>query len=176
MIWPGMGDPAKRRKTLRYLAITAAIGIGIALTNTLVVQKIVKADDPLYQCINGRDITYQLSVTMEIYVDGVKQNIPANIGMEPNCQRTMYTLSDDGVVHVAWTKPYAFTVGHFLWISGFDYRDTDDKTSKIYVNGLESPDFINTVLQDGATYKAEFVTKNSEGAPTFTPPTSQNNQ
>jgi hypothetical protein len=170
MIWPGMGDPQKRRKTLRYLAITAAIGIGIALTNTLVLQKIVKADDPLYQCINGRDINYQISATFEIYVDGVKQDIPANIGITNNCQRSMYTLADDGVVHAAWTKPYAFTVGHFLWISGFDYRDTDDKASKIYVNGIESPDFINTVLQDGAHYRAEFVSKSSEAPPSFTPP------
>lgn len=175
MIWPGMGDPQKRRKTLRFLAITAAIGIGIALTNVYVIQKVVKADDPLYQCINGLDVTYQLSTTFEIYVDGVKQNIPAGIGITPNCQRSMYTLSDDGVVHVAWTKPYAFTVGQFLWISGFDYRDTDDKASTIYVNGVESPDFINTVLQDGAHYRVEFATKNSQGAPTFTPP-SQNNQ
>jgi hypothetical protein len=170
MFWPGMGDPVKRRKTLRYLAITAAIGVGIALTNTLVIQKIVKADDPLYQCINGRDITYQLSATFEIYVDGVKQNIPAGIGITPNCQRSMYTLSDDGVVHAAWTKPYPFEVGHFLWISGFDLRDTDDKTSKIYVNGVESPDYIHTIIQDGASYKADFVTKASEAAPSFTPP------
>ncbi|MDE1727110.1 MAG: hypothetical protein KGH89_07600 [Thaumarchaeota archaeon] len=170
MIWPGMGDPSKRKKTLRYLAITAAIGIGIALTNTLVIQKIVKADDPLYQCINGRDIKYQLSATLEIYVDGAKQDIPANIGITKDCQRSIYTLSDDGVIHAAWTKEYPFEVGHFLWLMGFDLRDMDDKQSKIYVNGVESPDFIHTLLQDGAHYRAEFVSKNSQGAPTFTPP------
>ena len=27
MNWPGMGDPTKRKKTLRFLAITAIIGI-----------------------------------------------------------------------------------------------------------------------------------------------------
>ncbi len=170
MIWPGMGDPSKRKKTLRYLAITAAIGIGVALINTLVVQKIVKADDPLYQCINGQDITYQISATLEIYVDGVKQNIPANVGIIKGCQRSMYTLSDNGVIHAAWTKEYPFEVGHFLWLMGFDLHSMDDKQSKIYVNGVESPDFIHTILQDGAHYKAEFVSKNSEVAPSFTPP------
>ncbi|MGI0088245.1 MAG: hypothetical protein ACREBI_09870 [Nitrosotalea sp.] len=170
MIWPGMGDPSKRRKTLRYLAITAAIGIGVALINTLVVQKIVRADDPLYQCINGRDINYQISSTFEIYVDGVKQPIPANIGITKDCQRSIYTLSDDGVIHAAWTKKYPFEVGHFLWLAGFDLRAMDDKKSKIYVNGVESPDFIHTELQDGVHYKAEFVSKNSEAPPSFTPP------
>ncbi|MDE1867248.1 MAG: hypothetical protein KGI08_06025, partial [Thaumarchaeota archaeon] len=135
-----------------------------------VIQKIVKADDPLYQCINGRDIKYQLSATLEIYVDGAKQDIPANIGITKDCQRSIYTLSDDGVIHAAWTKEYPFEVGHFLWLMGFDLRDMDDKQSKIYVNGVESPDFIHTLLQDGAHYRAEFVSKNSQGAPTFTPP------
>ena len=171
MIWPGMGDPSKRRKTIRYLAITAAIGIGVALANTLIVQKIVKADDPLYQCINGRDITYQLSATLEIYVDGVKQNIPANIGITNSCQRSLYTLSDDGVIHAGWTKEYPFEVGQFLWIMGFDIRSMDDAKSKIYVNGVESPQYIHALLQDGAHYRAEFVSQNSQGAPTFTPPT-----
>ena len=170
MIWPGMGDPSKRRKTLRYLAITAAIGIGVALANTLIVQKIVKADDPLYQCINDRDIKYQLSATLEIYVDGVKQDIPANVGITKDCQRSLYTLSNDGVIHAGWTKEYPFEVGHFLWLMGFDLRDMDDTKSKIYVNGVESPNFIHTILQDGAHYKADFVSKNSQGAPTFTPP------
>jgi len=172
MIWPGMGDPSKRKKTLRYLAITAAIGIGIALTNTLVVQKLIKADDPLYQCINGREINYQISATLEIYVDGVKQDIPANVGITNNCQRSLYTLSDDGVIHAAWTKEYPFQLGHFLWVMGFDIRDMNDVKSKVYVNGVESPDYINTLLQDGAHYRAEFVSNenSSSGAPTFTPP------
>lgn len=172
MIWPGMGDPAKRKKTLRYLAITAAIGIGVALANTLVVQKIIKADDPLYQCINGRDIQYQLSATLEIYVDGVKQPIPANIGITKDCQRSLYTLSDDGVIHAGWTKEYPFEVGHFLWLMGFDLRDMDESKSKIYENGVESPNFIHTLLEDGAHYKANFVSKdnNGQGAPTFMPP------
>lgn len=170
MIWPGMGDPSKRRKTIRYLAITAAIGIGVALANTLIIQKIVKADDPLYQCINGRDVTYQLSATLDVYVDGVKQSIPANVGITKSCQRSLYTLSDDGVIHAGWTKKYPFEVGQFLWIMGFDIRSMDEAKSKIYVNGMESPEYIHTLLQDGAHYRAEFVSQNSQGAPSFTPP------
>ena len=173
MFWPGMGDPAKRRRTIRYLAITAAIGIGVALLNTMVVQKIIKGDDPLYQCINGRDITYQLSATLDIYVDGVKQNIPANVGINKDCQRSLYTLSDDGVIHAGWTKKYPFQIGQFMWIMGFNIHNMDESKSKIYVNGVESSDFIHAPLIDGAHYRAEFVSQNSEGAPTFTPPASK---
>ncbi|MGI0046145.1 MAG: hypothetical protein ACREBB_03010 [Nitrosotalea sp.] len=174
MIWPGMGDPAKRKQTLRYLALTAAIGIGVVLINTLVVQKILKADDPLYQCINGREINYQLSATLELYVDGVKQNIPPNVGITNNCQRSLYTLSDDGVIHAAWTKEYPFEVGHFLWLMGFNLHGMDDAKSKIYVDGEESPHYIHTLLQDGAHYKADFVSNdNGSGVtPIFNPPSS----
>ena len=169
MFWPGMGDPAKRKKTLKYLAITAAIGISVALGNTFF-QSQIKQGDPLYQCTNGKDIKYQLSATLEISVDGVKQDIPANIGITKDCQRSLYTLADDGVIHIASTKEYPFEVGHFLWLMGFDLRDMDESKSKIYENGMESPDFIHTIIHDGAHYRAEFVSKNSEGAPTFTPP------
>jgi len=29
MIWPGMGDPYKRKKTLKFLAITAIIAVSV---------------------------------------------------------------------------------------------------------------------------------------------------
>jgi len=171
MFWPGMGDPAKRKKTLKYLALTAAIGISVALGNTFI-QTQIKKDDPLYQCINGRnDIQYQISATLEVTVDGKKKDIPTNVGITKECQRSIYTTSDDGTIHVASTKKYPFEVGQFLWIWNFDLRDMDETKSKIYANGVESPDFIHTIIQDGAHYRAEFISKN-EGAPTFTPPQS----
>jgi hypothetical protein len=169
MFWPGMGDPAKRKRTLKFLVLTAGIGIAVALTNSLVVQKVVKADDPLYQCINDNEIHYKISATLEVTVDGKKQDIPANVGITKDCQRSLYTLADDGVIHAEWTKKYTFEVGQFLWIWNFPLRDMDETKSRIYVNGVESPNFIHTVIEDGAHYKAEFVSKNT-GAPTFTPP------
>ena len=169
MFWPGMGDPAKRKKTLKYLAITAAIGISVALTNTYI-QTQIKKDDPLYQCINGRnDLQYQISATLEVMVDGKKKDIPSNVGITKDCKRSLYTLSDDGTIHISSTKNYPFEVGQFLWIWGFNLRDMDETKSKIYANGIESPDFVHTMIEDGTHYKAEFVSKN-QGAPTFTPP------
>jgi len=170
MIWPGMGDPTKRKKTLKYLAITAAIGISVAVGNTYF-QAQIKQNDPIYQCTNGQDIKYQISATLEVTVDGMNKPIPANVGITKDCQRSLFTLVDDGVIHVAATKKYPFEVGQFLWIWGFNLRDMDETKSKIYVNGVESPDFIHTILQDGAHCKAEFVSKN-QGAPSFTPPQS----
>jgi hypothetical protein len=38
-------------------------------------------------------------------------------------------------------------------------RDMEQSKSKIIVNGKESPHFINELLVDGYTYRAEFTSK-----------------
>ena len=46
MNWPGMGDPVKRKKTLRFLLITAGIAISVGIVST-VVQAQLSSSDPL---------------------------------------------------------------------------------------------------------------------------------
>lgn len=170
MFWPGMGDPTKRKKTLKFLAITAGIAIGVALAST-VLQSALNFDNPLKQCINNRETHYKISATLEISIDGKKQEIPARVGFSQGCQRSLYTLSNDGVIYAEWTKKYPFEIGHFLWVFNFPLRDMDETKSRILVNGVESPDFIHTSLEDGTHYKAEFISKTSVSAsPSFTPP------
>lgn len=159
MIWPGMGDPYKRKKTLKFLLITAIIGISVAAASTFV-QQWANMDNPLKVCINERDTPYKISATLELWVDGNKAEIPANIGFEDGgCQRTMYTLNDDGTIYAEWEEEYPFEIGHFLWIWDFPLRDMDQGKSTIYVNDKESPHFINHPLQQGYHYKAVFTSK-----------------
>lgn len=172
MFWPGMGDPSKRKKTLKFLAITAAIGVAVVLISTTAISQ-VKAQDPLYhKCLNGLDVNYHVSASLEVQVDGKKWVRPdvTTTDIPKDCERSM-VFADDGTIRGAWTKKYPFEVGQFLWMSGFPLRDMEEAKSKIYANGVESSDFIHTLVQDGVHYKAEFTTKNA-GAPTFTPPKS----
>ncbi len=158
MIWPGMGDPYKRKKTIKFLIITAIIGISVAAASTAI-QQWANMDNPLKVCINDRETPYKISATLELWVDGQKAEIPGNIGFEDGCQRTMYTLSDDGVIYAEWEEEYPFEIGHFLWMWDFPLRDMDQSKSTMYVNGKESPHFINHPFQDGYHYKAEFTSK-----------------
>ncbi len=161
MIWPGMGDPYKRKKTLKFLAITAIIAISIGLGST-VIQGQVDKSNPLKVCINDRETPYKIKATLEIIIDGLPTLIPANINAGLNdeeCQRTMYTLTDDGTIYVEWEEEYPFQIGHFLWMWDFPLRDMDESKSTIYVNGKESSQFIKQPLQDGYHYKAVFTTK-----------------
>jgi len=158
MNWPGMGDPTKRRKTLRFLAITAIIAISVGVGSSLI-QGQISQNDPLKVCINDKDTQYAISVKLELYIDKQRAEIPANIGLDEGCQRTLYTLNDDGVIYAEWTEEYPFEIGHFLWSWDFPMRDMEQSKSKIIVNGKESPHFINEVLVDGYTYRAEFTSK-----------------
>jgi len=158
MIWPGMGDPTKRKNTLKFLAMTAIIAISVGVGSSLI-QGQMNLENPLKVCINDRDTQYVISVKLELYIDKQRADIPANIGFDDGCQRSLYTLTDDGTIYAEWTEEYPFEIGHFLWSWEFPMRDMEQSKSKIIVNGKESPHFINELLVDGYTYRAEFTSK-----------------
>jgi hypothetical protein len=154
-----MGDPAKRKQTIRFLIITAIIGISVAGAST-VIQQWANIDNPLKVCINDRDTPYKISATLELYVDNQKAEIPARIGFEEGgCQRTIYTLTDDGTIYAEWEEGYPFEIGHFFWTWDFPLRDMEQSKSRILVNGIESEQFINSPLVNGFHYRAEFTSK-----------------
>ncbi|MEJ2259899.1 MAG: hypothetical protein P8X78_05255, partial [Nitrosopumilaceae archaeon] len=155
---PGMGDPYKRKKTIKFLLISAAVG-GIAVLFTTMIVNPLIGEQPRSACINDIERNWKISFTVEIFVDGLKADIPANVGFQGDCQRAIYTLSDDGTVYAEWKEDPEFEIGHFLWIFEFPLRDMDQPKSKIIVNGKESEHFINHPLQDGYHYKAEFTSK-----------------
>ena len=170
MRWPGLGDSRKRRKTIRFLIILLMVGVAVGVTSS-VLQGFLGQGDPLKVCINNRDTPYKITATLELRVDGNKADIPANIGFDnveedglfdSVCQRTLYTITDDGVIHVEWEEEYPFEIGHFLWIWDFPLKDMDLSKSRIVVNGVESTLFINEPLVQGYHYKAEFTSKEHE--------------
>ena len=138
--------------------MTAIIAISVGVGSSLI-QGQMNLDNPLKVCINDRDTKYEISVKLELYIDKQRAEIPANIGFEDGCQRSLYTLNDDGIIYAEWTEEYPFEIGHFLWSWEFPMRDMEQSKSKIIVNGKESPHFINELLVDGYTYRAEFTSK-----------------
>ena len=160
MIWPGTSDPYKRKKTLKFLALTAIIAISVGVASSTI-QGQMNQDNPLKVCINDRNTPYKIKAHLDITIDGLPVDIPANInaGIDDDCQRTMYTLTNDGTIYAEWEEEYPFEVGHFLWMWDFPLRDMDQSKSMVYVNGKPSPSFINQPFQDGYNYKAEFTSK-----------------
>jgi len=167
MRYPGMGDPNKRRKTIRFLIKLLILGVSVGVT-TFVILGYLGQSDPLKVCIEDRNTPYKLSVTLELYVDGKKADIPANIGfgdslgdelLASDCQRTMYTLTNDGTIYAEWEEEYPFEIGHFLWIWDFPLKDMDESKSRVVIDGKESERFIHALLKDGSVYRAEFYSE-----------------
>ena len=163
MIWPGMGDATKRKKTLRFLAMTAVIAISVGVASSLV-QGQLSQNDPLKVCINDKDTQFVISATLELYVDGNEADVPANIGFEDGCHKSLYTITGDGTIYAEWTEEYPFEIGHFLWSWDFPIKDMELDKSRVLVNGKESPHFINELLVDGYHYRAEFTSKDYDAS------------
>ncbi len=158
MIWPGTGDPYKRKKTIRFLAISFGIGIVAVLIVSMGVNPFI-LEQPRHACINDLETNWKIAFTVEVIVDKIEAPIPANIGIKDECQRAIYTLSNDGTVYAEWTEDPEFEIGHFMWIFEIPLRDMDQDKSTIYVNGKESPHFTKHPLQDGLHYKIVLTSK-----------------
>ena len=167
MRWPGTGDPRKRRKTIRFLIILLIIGVAVGVTSSTI-QGFLGQGDPLKVCIEDRNTPYKMSITLELYVNGNKADIPANIGfgdslddslLASDCQRTIYTLTDDGTIYVEWEEEYPFEIGHFLWIWEFPIKDMDESKTRVMIDGKESSEGIHVLLKDGSVYRAEFYSE-----------------
>ncbi len=167
MRWPGTGDPRRRKKTVGFLIKLLILGVSVGVT-TFVIMGYLGQGDPIKVCIEDRNTPYKLSVTLELYVDGKKADIPANIGfgdslgdelLASDCQRTMYTLTNDGTIYAEWEEEYPFEIGHFLWIWKFPIKDMDDSKTRIVIDGKESDEGIHVHLKDGSVYRAEFYSK-----------------
>ena len=169
MIWPGMGDPYKRKKTIRYLLITAGIAVAVGLGSSTI-QGVLNVDNPLKACIDERDTQYKISASLELIVDGLKADIPANIGITEGCTHSLYTLSNDGTIYAEWEEEYPFEIGHFLWTwttyheGGFPMKDMDQSKSRILVDGVVSPKFIGAPLENGKHYRAEFTSRDYDAS------------
>ena len=166
MRWPGTGDPKRRKKTIKFLIILLIIGVTVGVSSS-VIQGFLGQSDPLKVCIEDRNTPYKMSVTLELYVDGNKAVIPANVGFEgiidgvlkSDCQHSLYTITDDGTIYAEWEEEYPFEIGHFLWIWEFPMKDMDESKSRMIVDGKETDEGIHVLLKHGSVYRAEFYSE-----------------
>ena len=166
MRWPGTGDPKRRKKTIKFLIILLIIGVIVGVSSS-VIQGFLGQSDPLKVCIEDRNTPDKMSVTWELYVDGNKAVIPANVGFEgtidgvlkSDCQHSLYTITDDGTIYAEWEEEYPFEIGHFLWIWEFPMKDMDESKSRMIVDGKETDEGIHVLLKHGSVYRAEFYSE-----------------
>ena len=106
---------------------------------------------------NG-DESYHIHAHLAIYVNGQPVTIPANVGISfaDQLESPMHTHDTSGIIHVEASQPSdAFTLGAFFDIWGVKftatqigaYKDTNEKTVQVYIDGKPVPDPARYVLR-----------------------------
>ncbi len=102
-----------------------------------------------------------LHSTLKIYINGKKQDIPANIGIVGE-HSPMHTHSSNGVIHIEYegvVREDDIKLGNFFKIWGkkfnsdqlFGYKNGEGKDIHMFVNGKESKEFDNYSIKNGDT-------------------------
>jgi hypothetical protein len=134
--------------------------IGGAVLATSAFTTYFRSQDPVNQCINNPESQpFQLSIPITVIEDGFPAVVPKGVGIKDDCIRPVHTVVEN-VIQVTYSRPYDFTLGHFLyyWL-GNDLLQYD---TKAYVNGgpHTEGDFRDIVLEQGDQIRIEFVSRN----------------
>jgi hypothetical protein len=148
--------PEKKRRLIWSMAVLAIVVVGAGVATKLVTDYF-HSRDPIYQCIGDPlKQPYQLSIPLTVTEDGVPVVVKKGIGVKDNCTLPVHTL-EENVIHVAYSEPYPFTLGHFIynWIG----QDLRRYSTKVFVNGSQQSDFLDIPLKQGDTIRIEFTTR-----------------
>jgi hypothetical protein len=149
-------SPEKKRKLLFSMLVLAVL-IGGAVLATAAISIYFRSQDPVNQCISDPATQpFQLSVPVTVTENGLPAVVPEGVAITHNCTRPVHTL-EENVIHVAYSEPHDFTLGHFLyyWL-GDDILQYD---TRVQVNGVQHTegDFRDIVLRQGDSIRIEFT-------------------
>jgi hypothetical protein len=151
--------PEKRKQLLSSMLMLAAL-VGGAVIATLGITSYFRSQDPVNQCIGDPNSQpFQQSIPVTVTEDGSPVLVRKGVGVENGCTRPVQTL-EENVIHVAYSKPYPFTLGHFLfyWLND----DLLKYDTKVYINGTlhTAGDIRDILLKNGDSIRIELTTKN----------------
>src|SRR3990172_10183718 len=69
-------------------------------------------------CVNHGGIGSHTHAPLEIYINGVKETIPASIGVAASCMRPVHTHDDSGMIHIELPSAREATLGDFFTVWG----------------------------------------------------------
>ena len=95
------------------------------------------------ECNKNEFNNYHVHSHLDVFVDGQKQEIPANVGIlsSPSCLYWLHTHDTAGLVHIEAPQNKEFTLGQFLdiWNQTRDssglLSSASNKNATAYVNG-----------------------------------------
>lgn len=150
---------ADRRKRKKYMTII--IPIIVAVIAAGVVGAVLYKPAPALavsgvECHGAEANTYHVHSHLDLFVDGQRQEVPAQIGIlsSPSCLFWLHTHSADGVIHIESPTQKGFTLGQFLDIWSQTHAGSKplfdavaNKTVTVYVNGTQVQDYRSIPLE-----------------------------
>jgi hypothetical protein len=152
-------DESEKRKQLLSSMVVLAALVGGAVIATVAITSYFRSQDPINQCIGDPNSQpFQMSIPITVTEDGSPAVVRKGVGIEEGCTRPVHTLNEN-IIHVAYSKPYPFTLGHFLFFWLKDDLLKYDR--KVYITGTlhTDGDIRDIALKDGDSIRIELVTK-----------------
>lgn len=128
-------------------AIIAIVSYVIHSTDNTIDSKFPSIDG--IPCETQEYTTFHIHAHIDIFVNGQRTGIPAQIGIQNTCLYWLHTHTPDGVIHMESPKEREFTVGQFLdiWKSTNNISSIPNNEPIIFTNGnLASTKLNNTVM------------------------------
>ena len=72
------------------------------------------------------DTIFHVHSHLDVYTDGKRQTVPANVGIDPKSQflASLHTHDTTGVIHMEAVQPFPFKLGQFFEIWGVKFTPT----------------------------------------------------
>ena len=112
------------------------------------------------------DLVYHIHSNLEVYVDGKKQTVPAQIGIDQSTQflASLHTHDTSGTIHQEAVQPYPFKIGQFFNVWGVVFTQTQlgayhaghGLVLQVWVNGKQVQSFVNYAMKPHDTIVVGF--------------------
>lgn len=138
------------------LIMTAAALMGFFKVEQKDISEPLTSREVALLCTTDMATQFHIHPNLTILINGEKQEIPPNIGINVTCMTSIHTHDGGGVIHVESPIEKDFTLGDFfaVWDKPFDsqnilsFQVDEAHTIVVSVNGEVVDTFENTILRD----------------------------
>ena len=107
-------------------------------------------------CTTDMATQFHIHPNLEIIINGQKQEIPTDVGINAGCMNSLHTHDNSGIIHVESPEKRDFNLADFFAVWNkiynkdqiFDYKTDDTHIIRQTINGQEVQDYENTILRD----------------------------
>lgn len=107
----------RRKKKSMMIIIPIIAGIAaVAAAGAFLYKPTQAAAISGVECNRGEQLNHHIHSHLDVFVDGQKEQIPANVGIlnSPSCLYWLHTHSSNSVIHIEAPIERNFTLGQFL--------------------------------------------------------------